>query len=104
MRRGGHREPFARGCRFATKSPAGFERNRPPKTPKYAAHIKKGVASSWACGNERQGARIVDRGRSGRSGLAPVPLGGNLLMQKDDEAGAWPNLRVIIIEDEALVV
>jgi DNA-binding response OmpR family regulator len=25
-------------------------------------------------------------------------------MQKDDEAGAWPNLRVIIIEDEALVV
>ena len=25
-------------------------------------------------------------------------------MQKDDEAGAWRNLRVIIIEDEALVV
>jgi CheY-like chemotaxis protein len=25
-------------------------------------------------------------------------------MEKDDEAGAWRNLRVIIIEDEALVV
>jgi CheY-like chemotaxis protein len=65
---------------------------------------QKGVASSSACGNERQGERIVDRGRSGWSALSPVPPGGNLLMQKDDEAGAWPNLRVIIIEDEALVV
>src|SRR5512132_1432251 len=43
IRRGGHRESFARGCRFAAKSPAGFERNRPPKTPKYA-HGERAVA------------------------------------------------------------
>jgi CheY-like chemotaxis protein len=67
------------------------------------SHIKKGAASSWAGRQPTQGERSSTEAEAAGVPYRPFRRE-EIFMQKDDEAGAWPNLRVIIIEDEALVV